>query len=116
MENQDNEKRPFKYYPTKVTLGIRLVVGAYLLYTSYKLLDGVQNGEGRERMFIGIFMILFVIVGLLLVLFSTYFLLKGRYQGGPADTNQYNETGDGFEETAVLEEQAKQTEDTTDDY
>ena len=87
MDNQNNEQRPFKFYPTKFTLGLRLAVGAYLLYTSYKLLDGVQTGEGREKLFIGLFMILFLIIGLLLVVFSAYFLLKGRYVGGPADLN-----------------------------
>lgn len=87
MSDQNNEKRPYKFYPTKFTLGLRLAVGAYLLYTSYKLLDGVQTGEGREKIFIGLFMILFLIIGLLLFSFSAYFLLKGRYEGGPADLN-----------------------------
>ncbi len=99
MSEQNNEKRPYKFYPTKFTLGLRLAVGAYLLYTSYKLLDGVQTGEGREKIFIGLFMILFLIIGLLLLVFSAYFLLKGRYEGGPADLNPKAEENEAPKET-----------------
>ncbi len=99
MSEQNEEKRPFKYYPTKFTLGLRLAVGAYLLYTSYKLLDGVQTGAGRAKIFIGLFMVLFLIIGLLLFSFSAYFLLKGRYEGGPADLNPKPEEGEANEES-----------------
>lgn len=94
MEKKEkNQKIETKYLPTKFMLTVRVLVGAYLLYTSYSLIDGVMNGEGRDKYFLGIFMIAFTIIGIALMIFAGRDLLRGKYVGGEMDA--------GEEETAV---------------
>ncbi len=78
-------KIPTKYLPPKFSLTIRVLVGAYVIYLSYGLIDGVVGGEGRDKYFLGIFMVAFAVIGLLLVFFSGRDLLRGKYVGGEMD-------------------------------
>ncbi len=87
-------KIPTKYLPPKFSLTIRILVGAYVIYLSYGLMDGVVGGEGRDKYFLGIFMVAFAVIGLLLVFFSGRDLLRGKYVGGEMDA------GEGETETA----------------
>lgn len=80
-----DEKVLSRYLPTKFMLTVRVLVGAYLLYTSYSLIDGVISGEGRDKYFLGIFMIAFAIIGILLMFFAGRDLLRGKYIGGEMD-------------------------------
>lgn len=90
MANKKNnqEKIPGKYLPTKFMLTARVLVGGYLVYISYSLIDGVVNGEGRDRYFFGAFIIAFAIIGILLVAFAGRDLLRGKYVGGELDAGE----------------------------
>lgn len=90
-----DEKVLSRYLPTKFMLTVRVLVGAYLLYTSYSLIDGVIGGEGRDKYFLGTFMIAFAIIGILLMFFAGRDLLRGKYIGGELDA------GDDTEELAA---------------
>ena len=85
-QNTDkNEKVASRFLPTKFMLTVRVLVGAYLVYTSYSLIDGVINGTGRDKYFLGIFMVAFAIIGILLMFFAGRDLLRGKYIGGELD-------------------------------
>ena len=86
-----NEKIESRFLPTKFMLTVRVLVGAYLVYTSYSLIDGVVNGTGRDKYFLGIFMIAFAIIGILLMLFAGRDLLRGKYIGGELDAGDAQE-------------------------
>ena len=58
--DDDNKKRQI---PQKSVLTIRFLVGAYLLYTDYSLIEGAMSREGGERIVIIAFMILFLVAG-----------------------------------------------------
>lgn len=103
QKTNKNEKISSKYLPTKFMLTVRVLVGAYLLYTSYSLIDGVMSGEGRDKYFLGTFMIAFAIIGILLMFFAGRDLLRGKYIGGELDM------GDDTEELAA--ETVEDTED-----
>lgn len=90
-KKEKDQKVQTKYLPTKFTLTVRILVGAYLLYTSYSLIDGVMNGEGRDKYFFGIFMIAFTIIGILLILFAGRDLLRGKYVDGAMDAGEETE-------------------------
>ena len=87
-KNTPAEKIPTKNLPPKFSLMIRVMVGAYLVYTSYSLIDGVVHGEGRDKYFLGAFMIAFGIIGVLLVLIAGMGLLNGRYVGGEMEAGE----------------------------
>lgn len=89
-------KIPTQYLPPKFSLTIRVLVGAYVIYLSYGLIDGVVGGEGRDKYFLGAFMIAFAVIGLLLLFFSGRDLLQGKYVGGAMDA------GDGEAEEPVI--------------
>lgn len=92
QKTNKEEKIPSKYLPTKFNLTAKLLVGAYLLYTSYSLIDGVINGEGRDKYFLGIFMVAFTIIGILLMLYAGRSLLHGKYVGGELDAGEEQES------------------------
>ena len=113
MQNKDkNEKIESKFLPTKFMLTIRVLVGAYLLYTSYSLIDGVVNGAGRDKYFLGFFMIAFTIIGILLMLFAGRDLLRGKYIGGELDAGDPDADGD-EEDIVDTEMKEKAPEDET---
>jgi len=101
QKNNKNEKVSSKYLPTKFMLTARVLVGGYLLYTSYSLIEGVTAGEGRDKYFLGAFMVAFTIIGILLILFAGRDLLAGKYVGGALDAGEEEgEDADGGEPEA----------------
>lgn len=94
QNNGGNGKIPSKFLPTKFMLTARVLVGGYLLYTAYSLIEGVVGGEGRDKYFLGAFMVAFTIIGILLLLFSGRDLLSGRYVGGALDGGEISEEAD----------------------
>ncbi|MBO5093306.1 MAG: hypothetical protein J6C33_02985 [Lachnospiraceae bacterium] len=107
-KKEKDQKIQTKYLPTKFTLTVRVLVGAYLLYTSYSLIDGVVSGEGRDKYFFGIFMIAFAIIGILLILFAGCDLLRGKYVDGAMDAGEETEENKIEENGAeALEEDAR---------
>lgn len=94
--------------PTKVVLTIRVLVGAYLLYTAYSLIGGVTGGEGRDKYFFAAFIVFFTVAGIILMIFSGRDLMRGKYAGGAMDP------GEAEEETAVVssgDEEAEKAEE-----
>lgn len=91
QNNNGNGKIPSKFLPTKFMLTARVLVGGYLLYTAYSLIEGVVGGEGRDKYFLGAFMVAFTIIGILLLLFSGRDLLSGKYVGGALDGGEIAE-------------------------
>lgn len=61
------------------------MVGAYLLYTAYTLIDTLKTNTGRELVFYAAFMILFAVVGVLLIVRGIKGLMTGKYVGGALD-------------------------------
>lgn len=88
------EKSGSGLLPTKFMLTVRVLVGAYLVYTAYSLIDGVMNGVGRDKYFLGIFMVAFTIIGILLMFFAGRDLLRGKYIGGELDMSEDDEESD----------------------
>lgn len=100
-KNSEKKKIPTKQLPTKLSLMIRLLAGAYLLYTAYGLFPGATSSTQENHLLLAVFMVLFVVIGILLLVVSGRALLQGRYVGGELDA--------GEEEEAQVEEVQDQT-------
>lgn len=87
-----------KRLPGQNSLLIRILVGAYLLYTSYSLLDSFINGGDTNQYILGAFMIAFAIIGVLLVFLSGRDLYRGKYIGGQMDPKTQDEAEDEINE------------------
>ena len=83
-----------KRLPGQSSLMIRILVGGYLLYLSYSLLDGFINGSDMNKYMLGAFMIAFAIIGVLLIIFSGRDLYQGKYIGGKMDPETEDEAKD----------------------
>lgn len=92
-----------KRLPGQNSLMIRILVGGYLLYLSYSLLDGFINGSDMNKYILGAFMVAFAVIGVLLIIFSGQSLYQGKYIGGKMDPETQDETEDREDED---EEQA----------
>lgn len=68
-----------KKYPAKITLILRAVVSAYLLYTVWELRGAPASHTGGERILFIAAMIVFFIVAVVLGGFSLKALIKGEY-------------------------------------
>lgn len=67
------------------SLLIRILVGAYLLYSSYSMLDSFINGGDINKYILRAVVIAFAIIGILLIFFSGRDLYRGNYIGGRMD-------------------------------
>lgn len=85
QEQEQNQTVEKVKLPTKVTLTIRVLVGGYLLYTAYSLIDAFKTNTGKEQLFFGVFMLLFVVCGIFLVVHGVRGLINGKYIGGAMD-------------------------------
>lgn len=83
-----------KRLPGQNSLLIRIMVGAYLLYTSYSLSDSFRHGGDTNIYIFGTFTIAFAVIGVMLIFFSGRDLYRGKYIGGRMDP----ETQDGAED------------------
>ena len=68
-------------YPTQLALGIRAIVGGYVLYLAYQLI----TSENELTTLMWIFAGVFVIAGSGLVIMSVKHFLSGEYEGGKKD-------------------------------
>lgn len=71
-----------KYIPTRGMLNVRILAGVYLLYLVYRMYQGLASSAGTERLFMIAAVIVFLVIGALLIVFSALSLKKGRYAGG----------------------------------
>lgn len=97
------EKIPTEKLATKLTLTVRALVGGYLLYTSYGLIGSFADAEPKDKVFFGVFIVLFTVIGIALLLFSAKNYKEGRYQGGAMDAGEEN--SDAMEENVAEVEQ-----------
>lgn len=93
-QNNGKKKKPTGQLPTKLTLTIRLLVGAYLLYTAYGLFPGATSSTQEDHLFLAVFMVLFAVIGVLLLAISGRALLQGRYVDGALDAGEEEKTQD----------------------
>ena len=68
-------------YPTQVALGIRAVVGAYVVYLAYQLFT--SKNEMTPVMWAAA--VLFIVAGVALIGFSIKHYVCGEYEGGKKD-------------------------------
>lgn len=68
-----------KNYPSKVSLILRMVVSAYLLYLTWGLRDAPASHTGTERLLFIAAMIVFAAVGVILGGLSAKAFLNGEY-------------------------------------
>lgn len=80
-----------KHTATKLTLTLRIVVAAYLLYTVWELRGAPAAHVGVQRMLFIAAMIVFTVVGVVLGGFSLKALLKGEYEQPGEDTPEGKE-------------------------
>lgn len=78
-----DEKRVYRL--TKGSYVVRILVGAYLLYTVYELVNNWQECSGLTLILSVLGTILFVVLGVFFVIQSIYMLRTGRYAGGAMD-------------------------------
>lgn len=72
---------------TPTSLGIRILIGGYLLYLAYTLIPAIQQApDTKELVFWVAIVAVFSLVGGLAVIFSAKSLLKGEFDKG--DTNE----------------------------
>lgn len=117
-EREPKKKIETRLLPTKFSLTIRILVGAYLIYVSYSLIEGVQTSAGREQLFLGFFLVAFAIIGVLLIAFSGKAMTEGRYVDGALDAGEESDEdaiasdgADASEEVDALEEAESRDED-----
>lgn len=96
--------------PNKLSLMIRIGVALYLFYTVYSLRDVFNNYSGGELIFFVGMMLIFLVIGVVICIFSGRDLMQGRYEGGAMDVEMNEETAakeTGEEETAPELEETK---------
>ena len=71
-------------YPTQVALGIRAVVGAYVVYLAYQLFT--SKNEMTPVMWAAA--VLFIVAGVALIGFSIKHYVCGEYEGGRQDKDE----------------------------
>ncbi len=71
-------------YPTQVALGIRAVVGAYVIYLAYQLFT--SKNEMTPVMWAAA--VLFIVAGTALIGFSIKHYVCGEYEGGRRDKDE----------------------------
>ena len=77
-----------KFLPSKFMLMVRMLVGAYLLYTSYTLVQSLIAGTAKNKYVFAVVVVLFTIIGIGLIIVSLWHMYKGRYVGGALDAGE----------------------------
>lgn len=89
--------------PTKLLLGCRAIVGGYLAYTVYGLMESYMNPEITEdKTYLIVFSVIFSIAAFILLYMSARDFMIGRYMGGSLDLGERPE-GEETEEEVVEE-------------
>lgn len=95
--------------PNKLSLMIRIGVALYLFYTVYSLRDVFDNYSGGELIFFVGMMLVFLVIGVIICIFSGRDLMQGRYEGGAMDVEM---NGDIAAETTGEEKTVPELEET----
>lgn len=82
IENKENQDLgPRKFFPTQLSLTIRVIVGAYVIYSMYEAF----TSSDEKSTILYVLIVLLTIIGAVLVVWSLKKLIKGEYAGGKAD-------------------------------
>ncbi|MGN0304782.1 MAG: hypothetical protein ACI4D2_01345 [Lachnospiraceae bacterium] len=79
------EKEKKVYRLTKASYVVRVLVGAYLLYTVYELVNNWQECTGMTLVFSVLGAIVFLLLGIFFVIQGIFMIQTGRYAGGVMD-------------------------------
>ena len=98
-----NEKKPRKYaLSTRNWLLCKVLIGGYLLYNTYQIVQNLSTYEGNQKLIFGGFSVVFVVVGVALIVLSIRDMMQGYYVGGPMDPDaKENAEVEKTEETQV---------------
>lgn len=81
-----NEKKPRKYaLSTRNWLLCKVLIGGYLLYNTYQIVQNLSTYEGNQKLIFTGFSVVFVVVGVALIVLSIRDMMQGYYVGGPMD-------------------------------
>lgn len=95
---------------TSTSLGLRIVMGGYLLYLAYSLIPSIRNAvDAKEMIFWIVIVTLFFGVGSIIVFFSIKAFIKGEYDKGTND-----ERSEEQDEINELENKEAKNENNTD--
>ena len=108
---EDDKKK--RQMPQKSVLTIRFLVGCYLLYTDYSLIEGVKTRQGGERILIIFFMVLFFAAGVFLMIYSGKLLWEDWKREKEERQGLFSQSSPVKQETApkeaaVVEEEGKE--------
>lgn len=73
--------------PTQMNLYLRIVVGGYLVYLAYDLFK-LQDVQAPDYWVMMLFVLLFVVIGAILVIFSLKGLIKKEYYDPDKDNEE----------------------------
>lgn len=88
--------------PTKLSWYLRMLVGAYLVFIDYQIVQSSKNTGDPLTVPVILAMVLFAAAGSLIVLWGIRGLVRGQYVGGAMDR----------EETGIDANEKEATEDT----
>lgn len=77
-----------KKYPPRITLILRILVAAYLLYQAWELRGAPGSHEGAEKIIFIVAIIVFIAAAILIGGFSLKALLNGEYDDPDAQELQ----------------------------
>lgn len=87
-DGSDNNIQKKRNGDTKLSLTLRMVVAAYVLYLAYGLIRDFGKNVGNDRFFIGAAIIFFVVAGGALLILSARKLIRKEYIDAEEDGNE----------------------------
>lgn len=94
---------------TPASLGIRALIGGYLIYLAYTLIPAIQQAPNTKEMIFWISIVaVFSIVGGLTIIVSIKSFLKGEYDKGEEIEAQEDTTASDGDKEVVEDEEDKQ--------
>jgi hypothetical protein len=91
---------------TSTSLGLRIVMGGYLLYLAYSLIPSIRTAvDTKEFIFWIVMVTLFFGVGSVIVFFSLKALIKGEYdKGTDSESSDEQDVSNEIEANEIKEE------------
>lgn len=81
---------------SKAVYAVRILIGAYLLYIDYQIFNDVMAREGISRIVMLAIMALFLIAGIILIVFSLKALMGVGKQDKKEDGEDADDDGEKF--------------------
>lgn len=87
-DNSDSNVHNKRNGDTKLSLTLRMVVAAYVLYLAYGLIRDFGKNVGSDRYFIGAAIIFFIVAGGALLILSARKLIRKEYIDAEEDGDE----------------------------